>query len=301
MTTSEATAGAGSRRHARFAVALFLILIPVLVAGPLWARSHAAHRDATFDFVCLAALTWAPALSALIARGVLREGLADVSFAWPRARLGASLATTFGVPLAVGLISYGAAWGIGLAPFSPPATAPWPGAAPALRFGALLATDFVRDLPRWGLLALGEEIGWRGYLLPRLIQSGLPRPVLLSALVWGAWHVPSILWGGYPAGPNRPVSALIIFVTLGAFGFVLARQRLESGSIWPPTLAHATWNSVLMQSFESATRTSTLWTRETGVLTALASLVVCGWVARGVWTARLDPREAPFAFAPGQR
>ena len=286
--------------RARTGVLLFLVLIPLLVAGPIALRAAAARGSAA-AFACLVVLTWTPALASLIARAVLREGLADVSFALPAMPVLGGLMTALATPLAIGLAGYGAAWGSGLARFDLPAATPWPAASPALRFGAFLAINLARGLPLLGFLALGEEIGWRGYLLPRLIESGWPRPVLLSGLVWGLWHVPSLLWGGYPAGPNRPLSAAVILVTLGAFAFVLARLRLESGSIWPPTLAHAAWNSIILDSFDGATHAPTAWTRESGILVALATLITTLWITRGTWNARLSPASTPFALVFGRR
>lgn len=51
------------------------------------------------------------------------------------------------------------------------------------------------------VLVSEEEIGWRGYMLTRLIDAGVLRPVLASALIWGLWHVPLVLAGVCAAGP----------------------------------------------------------------------------------------------------
>ncbi|HTM58384.1 MAG TPA: type II CAAX endopeptidase family protein, partial [Candidatus Udaeobacter sp.] len=233
-----------SPARARRGVVLFLVLIPALVALPLFLRLRfGGPAHPRFDYACLIGLTWAPALACLIARAIRREGLGDVSFGFALRRDARWLAVAIAAPLAVMLIGYGAAWGSSLAPFTLPPAAPWPGADPATRFAGFALSNLGRGIATWLLLALGEEIGWRGYLLPRLIDAGVRRPVLLSGIIWGFWHVPSVLWGSYPAGPNRPLSAAIILVTLGAFALALARMRLETGSIWPVVLSHAFWNS----------------------------------------------------------
>ena len=57
--------------------------------------------------------------------------------------------------------------------------------------------------------AAGEEIGWRGYMLTRFIEAGIPRPVLTHAIVWGLWHLPLILFGLiYTEHPVTIVAAL---------------------------------------------------------------------------------------------
>jgi membrane protease YdiL (CAAX protease family) len=46
---------------------------------------------------------------------------------------------------------------------------------------------------------LGEELGWRGYALPRLLErfNPLTASLILGAL-WGAWHLPAFFVSGLP-------------------------------------------------------------------------------------------------------
>lgn len=44
--------------------------------------------------------------------------------------------------------------------------------------------------------AFGEEIGWRGYLLPKLMPLGKPKAYLLVSIIWGLWHLP-LVWIGF--------------------------------------------------------------------------------------------------------
>ena len=137
-----------------------------------------------------------------------------------------------------------------------------------------IAFHLRRGLAGWLLLALGEEIGWRGFLVVQLKRADTPLPLLACGLIWSAWHWPGLLIGSYPAGPDRMISLVVFTVTLTSFSYSLAALRIASGSVWPATLAHALWNSFFFDSFEGATLASTPWTRESGVLTAVASIVV---------------------------
>ncbi len=48
----------------------------------------------------------------------------------------------------------------------------------------------------FGLLgALGEELGWRGFLLPKMIAADFPHPYLASGIVWAMWDIPLIAFG----------------------------------------------------------------------------------------------------------
>ena len=60
---------------------------------------------------------------------------------------------------------------------------------------------------------IGEEIGWRGFALPRLLEkySALSASLILGS-VWAIWHLPLILVGDFTAyGAFMPVIAAIVF------------------------------------------------------------------------------------------
>ncbi|WP_433215958.1 lysostaphin resistance A-like protein [Microtetraspora malaysiensis] len=101
--------------------------------------------------------------------------------------------------------------------------------------------------------SLGEEWGWRGYLLPRLLGGAAldaaPRPtrivwraMLVSGVIWGLWHAPLTLLGyNYPnLGPWAALMFVGACVLLGAiFGWV----RLRTGSVWPAVVGHGAFNA----------------------------------------------------------
>lgn len=108
---------------------------------------------------------------------------------------------------------------------------------------AALIAGFINFVP-----ALGEELGWRGYLLPHLMDTLSPRKaVLVSGVIWGLWHAPMIAMGhnygtGYPFSPWAGILAMVAFcVVLGAF---LSWLTVRTGSALPAALAHATVNGV---------------------------------------------------------
>ncbi len=93
------------------------------------------------------------------------------------------------------------------------------------------------------LFALGEELGWRGFLLPRLLPLGQWRAILLSSAIWGVWHAPAILQGhNYPGGrPVLGVFMMIVFCLL--LGVIFSWLYLQTHSPWTPTLAHGSLNA----------------------------------------------------------
>jgi membrane protease YdiL (CAAX protease family) len=242
------------------------------------------------------ALMWSPAAASVVARLALREGFADVSFRFGGRRTlkGILLALVF--PIVIGLVAYGIAWATGLAQFDPQPVglvASFVGdtASPVTIFVVMLALTATIGTIFGALSAAGEEIGWRGYMLLRLIDAGVPRPVLVSGLIWALWHIPLVLAGVYVAGSSPVISAVLLMVTVTSFGFVIARMRLETGSIWPAIALHAAWNSIIQAAFDAATTGAgaALWVGEAGILTALALVVAAVIFSRGHWTIRRVP------------
>lgn len=93
--------------------------------------------------------------------------------------------------------------------------------------------------------ALGEEWGWRGYLLPRLVAAtgGQWRALLLSGVLWGLWHAPVTLLGyNYPELGAWAALMFVGFCVL--FGAVIGWLRLRSGSVWPAVIGHGALNAI---------------------------------------------------------
>lgn len=106
----------------------------------------------------------------------------------------------------------------------------------ALNFG--LSLGFQAALG--SIFTLGEEFGWQGYLLQKLLgRYGLNRGLVILGVVWGYWHLPIILMG-YNF-PDHPVLGALLLMPLSTvfIGVFQAWLYLRSKSIWMPTLAHA--------------------------------------------------------------
>lgn len=208
----------------------------------------------TAKLLLAAPLMYPPAVGALLARRVVERGpLRDLGFAWPKpwswlvaawllipALIGITLLIS--IPL-VGvdkeltrLTALLAATGKVMPASLTPARILLIQTVTALVIGPLFPN---------ALATFGEELGWRGYLLPRLQSLLGPWPGLWAhGAVWGMWHAPLIVLTGYnyPHHPRLGVLMMTVFCML--LGVVLAWMQKGSGSILIPTLAHAGVNAL---------------------------------------------------------
>lgn len=98
------------------------------------------------------------------------------------------------------------------------------------------------------LAAVGEEVGWRGALYPRLKERfGAVRGRLLGGVIWGAWHWPVMILSGYEYGLHywgAPVLGMLVFCLFTtAAGVLLDLLYEKTGCIWTPALGHGAINA----------------------------------------------------------
>ena len=92
------------------------------------------------------------------------------------------------------------------------------------------------------LFALGEELGWRGYLLAKLAPLGMGRASLVIGLIWGIWHAPAIYKGyNYPGHPYLGV-LLMVWFTVG-WSVILTWLRQETKSVLAAAFGHGLINA----------------------------------------------------------
>lgn len=198
-------------------------------------------------------------------RGRRRAAWAEVGFGRPPWR--AMLVGVVG-SMAILALSYAIAAAVGVVRFT----------APDGGIGALVL-ELVLTLVVFGVVLLGEEIGWRGFLLLRFtaVMSGR-RAVLAAGACQAAFHLPLLtLTTTYQAEGSRWIVVPMVMATLTLAGVWYGWLRLWSGSIWPVSYAHSAFNSVLQGAPRVVIATSpaamAYATTETGVVTLLIVLV----------------------------
>src|SRR5262245_60151029 len=181
-----------------------VVYFVVLIIGSVFFEYKILRTGESIERVpgLILALMYIPTLASVVARLVLKEGFDDISLRWggSEGRRAAFLAWVY--PMAVGFVAYGIDWSTGLAEFQRPLSPRshlYSDSAVANLIGSFF-TGATLGTHASCLSAFGEEVGWRGYMLTRLISAGVPRPVFTSGLIWACWHLPIILSGQYAAG-----------------------------------------------------------------------------------------------------
>jgi membrane protease YdiL (CAAX protease family) len=133
------------------------------------------------------------------------------------------------------------------------------------------------------VFGLGEEFGWRAYLLPKLAPLGLRRAVVVHGLIWGAWHWP-LIGMGYEYGfdyPGFPWTGFVVFLVFTvATGTFLAWLTVETGSVWPASLGHGAINAtaVIAAVFSQGEPSYLLGPLPIGLVAGLPWLAVAGYL-----------------------
>jgi uncharacterized protein len=129
-----------------------------------------------------------------------------------------------------------------------------------------------------------EEIAWRGYLLPRLLQLGRNRALAITGLVHAVWHLPLILLTSLYYRDGNLSSVLLLFVaTIVAAGSVYGDLRIATGSIWPASMTHgvhnASWGALAgLTVTSSPVLVNEYLAGDTGLLILIATVVAAFWL-----------------------
>lgn len=96
------------------------------------------------------------------------------------------------------------------------------------------------------LLTLGEEYGWRNYLLENLSRHfSFVTATLIVGVVWAFWHAPFLYGLAGLTHLQQPVLVMVVqmLAVLGV-SFAFSYSYLVTRSVWPPVIMHYVWNLV---------------------------------------------------------
>lgn len=273
------------------------LVITFVLSSLAWAPIATSGFRYSDNNLLLLAFMWSPGIAGLVTQLVFRRSLRGLGWGWGATRYQAA---AYSIPLLACLVVYGIAWLTGIGRFS------------AVELNSGIGQDLggvelpfiisVLLLSTVGVLlnsvgALGEEIGWRGFLVPELARKwGFTGVALTSGIIWAVYHYPLMLTSGYRGTTPLWYSVLFFTIMTVSISFVYAWLRLKSDSLWTAVILHAAHNLFVQVLFDGTTIESDATeyiTTEFGAGMALMYVLLGFWFwkRRGQLAVGLDRRD----------
>lgn len=274
-------------------IVTFLVLVFLFSCVPYALMIHSHHIGAGNGLV-VRLVMWCPAAAAFATCALFHIDTRTLGWSWRPVRYeayGYLLPLLYAIPVyAVVWIAVRGSFALGEFETKAAASLSLSSSPHLATFGLMIPMLATLGVIGSTANALGEEIGWRGFLLPRLTrQFGFTGGCIVSGLIWAAWHYPGLLWSDYNAGTNPKYALACFTLMVTADSFIMGWLRLKSGSLWPCALLHACHNlfvqAILDQMTASAGKTL-YYTTEfgCGLVLAIGAVAVYFWSRRGELT-----------------
>lgn len=237
-------------------------------------------------------LMWCPGLAAIVTTLLSGRKLSSLGWKWgPKKYLWQS----YFIPLIYAAIAYIIIWMVGWGHFynkeyvaNLAKSFGWAGAPDTVIMIFYILFMGVFGMAGSMATALGEEIGWRGFLVPELYNRiGYTKTSLLSGIIWSVWHYPILLFADYNSGTAAWYGLSCFTIMVISMSFVLTWLRLRSGSLWTGVLLHASHNLFIQSIFTpltGETKNTNYYIDEFGIVLP----VVCIFFAVWYWRKRKE-------------
>ena len=197
-------------------------------------------------------LMWCPGAAATIIRLVSQRNLRGTGWGWGAWRW---QALSYILPPVLAIVVYGLVWLTGVGGFSVAGLGLSLGAGRTIPLRVVIPLLATLGFLQGVFFALGEEIGWRGFLVPELARfSSFTTTALVSGVAWSIYHYPLILFADYNSHAPKWFSLLVFTWMVIASAFIYAWVRLKSGSLWTAVFLHASHNLFIQQIFDPLTQ-----------------------------------------------
>ena len=280
-------------------IVVFLILT-VTFSSVFWALAIATGNVSGGAGAYAVGLMWCPGVAALATCALFRRRISILGWSWGRTRY---QVLAYLVPLGYTAAAYCTIWATGLGGFPDMAfvekmrqSLGWPGAPVWLVIAGWFALLGTTVVVRGVASALGEEIGWRGFLAPALTERyGFTAGALATGAIWAAWHFPILLFSSYNNGTPWWFALPCFTVGVVSISVVMSWFRLKSNSLWTAAILHSSHNAFVQAYF-------TPLTTSRGSITAFAvdefgfvlPLIIAA-AAASFWMIRYEASPPPIA------
>ena len=233
----------------------------------------------------VAGIMWCPGVAALLTRVFFQRNLRGIGWRCGKTRYQVS---SYVIPVVAGLGVYGLVWTVGIGGVSverlTSGGADLFGIAQSASLPLAVALAGSIGFLEMVIFTTGEELGWRGLLVPELAQlTEYTGAALITGLVWALFHYPLLFFADYNnSSTSLWYTSLFFTVGITAGSFIVTWLRLRSGSVWTAVIMHASHN-LFIGVFERLTvpEGSTAYiTNEGGAGLAIAYSMIAYWCWR---------------------
>ena len=268
-----------SKREAWATIATFMA---ILIALSAIAQFAIVKLNPVSIYV--GALMCCPALAAILTIKIKGRGLSELRLKWGGWR---STVHSYLIPVVYISAAYCLAWTFGFAGVPNSETiAEWGSelglsgmgvtASVVVMVGLLATIQFIKSL---GTI-VGEELGWRGFLVWEL-RKVMPFSAicLTSGVIWSLWHLPIVVTYG---GGNPWLQMTNFTIMIVSMSVIMTYYTFKSNSVWPAVMFHAAHNIYVQKIFTPlSTRNdnTSFWIDEYGILVPamVAMIAVVYW------------------------
>lgn len=213
-------------------------------------------------------IMWCPGLAAIFTSLICYKSIKGLGWHWGKSRW--QLISYF-LPFGYAGMVYGVIWILGL------------GQLDLITLSSIVTVPGVIKLLilatlGTGITALGEEIGWRGFLVPEMAKDlDWIRVSIYSGVIWILWHSPLILFSDYHSYTPIWFGWLCFAVMVMGNNFAFTWLRLKSDSLWTAVLLHGGHNFIIQALLDPLTLNTGktfYFTTEFGIGLAVAGIIV---------------------------
>jgi membrane protease YdiL (CAAX protease family) len=223
-------------------IGIFFILLFILSGISYFLISETETSKAE-DSIAAFLLVYSPFLAAIITRLICERNIKKLGWKFGKAKY---LLLAFIIPITYGIIIYGFAWLTKIGSVNEQITIMGTD-SPS---GFALIVLFLIGIIARSIGAFGEEVGWRGFLTPRLYKlSNLTTTSIIIGLVWTIWHLPLMILANY-GGDFLILKVLFSCISLISLSFMLTWLRIKSASLWVGVIYHASHNFLIQGFFD---------------------------------------------------
>lgn len=256
---------------------IFLFLFIVTILSSLF---HVAIVNLYPSRIYVGGLMWCPAIACFLTLKLKVRKISYLNWAWGNWRF---IRMSYLIPASYGFIAYLLIWSLGFGNVKSSALiTEWTLELKLIGIGSLnsslLAIIAILllgtvEVIRSAATTLGEEIGWRGFLIYELRKvlsfSGVS---VLSGIIWATWHWPVIIY----YGQNVVLELITFYIVIVSMSFMMTYYTFKANSLWPAVIFHAVSNVYIQKILPGLTvpaEGKEHWQGEYGIAFAIVTFV----------------------------